>query len=107
MAAEAWQGELAFEIIDVMASEYRIPAAAMKAEIIEQAAKNPRSLPQRKAVAAAALEVLDEAIAADDFDAAREMGKQAMLMARPTKMIRAYSGNRDEDQGYRSGREGQ
>ena len=85
MAAEAWQGELAFEIIDVMASEYRIPAAAMKAEIIEQAAKKPRSLQQRKAVAAAALEVLDEAIAADDFDAAREMGKQAMLMARPTK----------------------
>ena len=85
MAAEAWQGELAFEIIDALASEYRIAVAEMKAEIIEQAAKKTRSPQQRKAVAAAALEVLDAALAEDEFEIARQMGKQAVVMARPTK----------------------
>ena len=84
-AVEASQGGLAFEIIDLMASEYRILAAAMKTEIIEQASKKTRSPQQRKNVAVAALEVLDEAIAEDDFDVARQMGKQAMVMARPLK----------------------
>ena len=85
LAADAGQGELAFEIIDVMASEYQIPAAAMKAEIVEQAAKKIRPLQQRKEIAAAALAVMDEAIAEDDFDAARRMGKQAGPMVRASK----------------------
>ena len=40
---------------------------------------------QRAAIAEAALQVMDEAIAEDNFDVAKQMGKQAIQLARPTK----------------------
>ena len=85
LAAEAEQGTLAFEVIDVLASEYWIRAAEMKAEIVEQATKRFHSLHDRKVAAEAALEVVNEAIAEEDFETARRIGKQAIQIAPPTK----------------------
>ena len=85
LAVEAGQVELPFEIIDVMASEFRISAAEMKAEVLVQATKSIHSLDDRKALAVAALENMDEAIAADNFETARKLGKQANQMALPLK----------------------
>jgi hypothetical protein len=86
IAAEAFQGELAFKAIDALAGDYDVRRCEMKAEVLEQAAKKPRLTPdQRTAIANAALEVVDEAIAEDDFETARQVGKQAIQMARLSK----------------------
>jgi hypothetical protein len=86
LAAEASQGELVFEVIDAMASEYDVSGSQLKAEVLEQAAKKARLTPdQRTAIAEAALQVIDDAIAEDNLDTAKRVGKLAIQLARPTK----------------------
>ena len=86
VAAELGQGELAFEAIDVMASEYDVSAAEMKAGVLEQVGKKPRLTPdQRAAIADAALQVIDEAMRDDNFNVATQMGKLALQMAKLAK----------------------
>lgn len=86
LAAEASQGELVFEVIDAMASEYDVNGSQLKAEVLEQAAKKARLTPdQRTAIAEAALQVIDDAIAEDNLDTAKRVGKLAIQLARPTK----------------------
>jgi hypothetical protein len=86
VAADAFQGDLAFEAINAMASEYDVSGSEMKAEVLEQAAKKTRLTPdQRAAIAKAVLQVMDEAIAEDNFDVAKQMGKLAIQLARLTK----------------------
>ena len=85
LAVEAGQVELALDVIDCLAGEYQVRAAEAKAEVIEQLAKKIHSLPQRKAMVESALEVMNEAIAEDNVDLARQMGKQASQLVWPTK----------------------
>ena len=48
VAAEAFQGDLAFEIIDAMAGEYDVSGSDLKAEVLDQAAGKKRaSLPTK------------------------------------------------------------
>ena len=86
LASETWQGQVAFEAIDAMASEYDISSPEMKAAVIEQAAKKPRiTAEQKTAIANAALQVVDEAIGEDKFDAAKKAGRIASQLVRQTK----------------------
>lgn len=87
LAVETGHGELAFALIDALASEYRIPAAEMKAEILLQAAKNKKigSPQERETIVEAALSVADEAIAEENVDLAKKMVKLAILLAPPTR----------------------
>ena len=48
LAAEAFQGELAFEVIDALASEYDVRGPEMKAAVLEQAAKKTRLTPEQR-----------------------------------------------------------
>ena len=78
LAAETFQGDLAFEAVDAMVSEYAISGSGMKAEILEKAVNRLRLTPEQKmAIANAALQVIDEAIAENNFNAAKALGKQA------------------------------
>jgi hypothetical protein len=82
VAAETFQSDLAFEAIDELASKYDVSIAATKAEVVEQAAKIVRTIQQKRTIANAALQVVDEAIAEDNFDLAKQMVQQAERLAR-------------------------
>ncbi len=82
VAVETGQPELALEAADALADEYQVASAEMKAQIVEQGVKLVRYAQQRQAVAEFALQVLEEAVAEDNFDVAKRMGRQAMQMAR-------------------------
>lgn len=85
-ASETWQGDLAFEIIDAIAGEFDVSAPAMKAEVLEQAAKRPRITPgQKTAIANAAMKTIDEATAEDDFETAKRLGRLAGQMSALSK----------------------
>jgi hypothetical protein len=86
VAAEDWQGDLAFEAIDAMANDYEISRAKMKAEVIQKSAGKTRLAPeQRTAIAEAALGVIDEAIREDNFEIAERLAKRAKVLARSSK----------------------
>jgi hypothetical protein len=83
LAAEAFQGELAIEAIDAMASEYAINGSEMKAAVLERAAKKPRLKPEQKmAIATAALQVIDEATGDDNYEVARKLVELADKVGR-------------------------
>ena len=85
VATEAGQGELAFQTIDALTSEYTVSGPAMKAEVIDKGVKVALPLPQKEALARAALQVIDDAIAEDNFDVAKQMGRQASQLTRLSK----------------------
>ena len=86
LAAETFQGDLAFEAVDAMVSEYAISGSGMKAEILEKAVNRLRLTPEQKmAIANAALQVIDEAIAENNFNAAKALGKQASQLVHLSK----------------------
>ena len=86
IATQALDGDLAFEAIDAMASEYDISGSEMKARVLEQAAKTTRLTPQQKtAIAEAALQVIDEAIREDNFDVAQQLSRQAGQLSHSSK----------------------
>jgi hypothetical protein len=86
IATETLQCDLAFEAIDAMASDYAISSPAIKAEVLEKAARMPRLKPvQKPAIATAAVQVMDEAIGEDNFDVAKKLGRLAGQMARLSK----------------------
>ena len=68
--AETFQGQSAFQAIDTLAEKYNVSASIMKAKVVESAAKKVRTSEQKRAVADAALQVVDEAIQEDNFDVA-------------------------------------
>ena len=82
VALDSFLGELAFEAINVMAVHYDVSAAQSKADVIAQTAEKVRTAEQKRAIAEAALQVVDEAIREDNFDLAKEMVKQANQLAR-------------------------
>jgi hypothetical protein len=91
VASETNLPEWALEAADALASEYEIPAAEMKAKIVDQAAKmlpaDRRYLQERQAVAEVALQVIDEAVAEDNFPVARQMGQQAIKLSNDREFI--------------------
>jgi hypothetical protein len=82
VAAEAFQRELAFEVIDEIASRYDISAAQAKADIVKQAAKAARTVEQKRSLAEAALLIVDDAIAEDNFEIAKTMIRGAGQLIR-------------------------
>ena len=85
VAAEAGHGEIAFQAIDAMAGEYDINASETKADVLEKGAKLARTLFQRKAIAQAALDLMNETLKEDAFATAKQMGKLAVTLARQAK----------------------
>ena len=71
IAADTGQGELAFAAIDALASEFDVSASELKAEVIQKGAAMVHTSDQKRALADAALQVLDEAVREDNLAAAK------------------------------------
>ncbi|MEI8376428.1 MAG: SUMF1/EgtB/PvdO family nonheme iron enzyme [Planctomycetota bacterium] len=77
--------KLAFEVLDMLAEEYDVKVSQAKADTLEKIAIKARLPEARRVIAEAALEAMDQAIREEDFDAARQLGKQAGQSARLSK----------------------
>jgi formylglycine-generating enzyme required for sulfatase activity len=77
-AVHAGDGSLAFEVIGRTADLFEVDSLAMKEEVLTAFSKGAHSLNVRQAIAEKAVDVMDEAIAQDKFDAATRLGKFAL-----------------------------
>ena len=77
--------EKAFRAIDEMATWYAIDALEMKTQLTAQLAKAARFPAQHKALAASALDLADEALWADRYDAAVRLAQTAYAEARKSR----------------------
>ena len=69
-----------------MASKYQIDGIQIKAEILENAAKEAHLTPEQKAaIVEASLTVIDEVVGEDNFDVATKLSKQAIALVRLSK----------------------
>jgi hypothetical protein len=71
LAVKANQGQQAFEIIDLIAADYQIKAAEMKAAVLEVGVKQTRTPFDREGIVDVAFAVIDQAVAEEDFATAR------------------------------------
>ena len=85
VAADTGQGQLAFAAVDVTTAEFQVVASSLKAQVIEQVVKKVRLPQEQQTVAEAALHLMDESLAEDNFDVAKRMGRQALQMAKLLK----------------------
>ena len=85
VAAEAGDAGAAFRTIDVLAGAYDVSALTMKAEIFEKLARRTKTVEQKTFLAEMAINIIDDAIGAEDFDAAKKVTRQAGQLARACK----------------------
>lgn len=71
--------------VDALTREFEVSGPALKAEVIEKT--TPANAADAKAVVEAALPLLDEAIAADDLDAAARITAAALAAARKSQSV--------------------
>ena len=105
IAADALQIPLAIEAVDTMAGEFAISSSEMMAEVVQKAAEKARTAEQKKLVAEAALEIVDEAICEDNFAVAKQMVRRAGRLVRLQEtaakskqvdaMVKAYADARE------------
>jgi hypothetical protein len=77
---------LALKAINEISKEYNVEISKMKAVVLEKAANNTTAI-NSKVIAEAALAAAEEAVEADDFDAATHLAKIANTAARKGKNI--------------------
>ncbi|MDY0171175.1 MAG: terpene cyclase/mutase family protein, partial [Thermoguttaceae bacterium] len=82
IAAQAGEAGLAFEAIDLLAARFDVDAYRFKGAALSQAAKSATSPAQLTAVAQRSLELVDQAIEADDFTGAKYLAGLALDAAR-------------------------
>jgi hypothetical protein len=83
IASENGDVETALEAVDQMACLFTIDEFAMKVAILAKCAKAARLPEQRTSVMEQALPVIDDAVAEDKFDVAKQVGELALTCARP------------------------
>lgn len=85
LAGKAGDIQLAFQAIDEMQKVYRLDAFKMKAAVIADAAKALRTAEEQQRIIKPALALIDEAVAKDDYEAAKAVGEIAIAAARRAK----------------------
>lgn len=98
MAVEAGDIALAFQVVDEIAKHYRVSGVAAKAEILTTIRESIRSKAGNQALASSTLDVIDEAVAADEYELAErvlEMGTTAAKKARDGALVRHLAVQRD------------
>ena len=80
-AADAGDGQAAFAVIEKTAECFDINPFAMKRETLSGFAGTARTVAAHRSVAEQSLAALDEAMIANEFEAARELGKLAFAEA--------------------------
>ncbi len=84
LAAQAGDVATAFHAVDELAKTFKIDHVEMKASLLGLASQNAAGEAQNMAVASQALAMIDEAIAADQFDAAERLASIAATTSRKT-----------------------
>ena len=85
LATEAFRGELAFAAIDEIARRYAVSPSQMKLVVIQNAIERGGTNEQKRAIAEAALIIVDEAISEDNYDVARQLIEQAKHVPQQSK----------------------
>ncbi len=85
LGASAGDTKLALQAVDLIAATFEIPALQAKAQTLAKVAKSARTSTQRKALAAGAADLIDEALAEDDFDAAKQLVDLSLAAARKVR----------------------
>jgi hypothetical protein len=82
IAAEAHDGQIAFQAIDVMAEAFHVDAGAMKMAVLTKFASAAKTPAQHKSIAEQALKLASQAVAQDQFMVANQMGRLALSEAK-------------------------
>jgi len=85
VATTGGEADLALKAVEEMVSSFEVRPVAMKHEALTKVAQFARSPKQKEAVAQAAIALIDEAAALDDFDIASEVGKIGQVAAREAR----------------------
>jgi len=85
VATQAGDAKLAMQITDEMASAYEVNALSAKVATVKTTGEFARTSTQNTALATVALEVVDEAVAGDDYDNATELTEIAVAAARKAR----------------------
>ena len=111
IAAQASDGQTAFQAIDAMAETFEVNSNEMKTTVLAKLAKKAEQPPQHQSIAEEALKLAGKAVAQDNFTVADEFGKLALdeaqladnneLLARARGQIAQVAGN---NQGIRGGK---
>jgi hypothetical protein len=87
LAAQAGDSSEAIKAVEMMAKEFTINGVAMKTTTLETVEKVVGSRPRCMAVVEAVLSVVEEALAADDFQSAAKLLKVGESAARKSKSV--------------------
>jgi hypothetical protein len=87
LAVQAGDLTQALRIVDDTAREYEVNPAALQATVLETASALPATPTLSKAIAETALDVVEEAVSTDDFEAAARLLKVAEAAAQKAKSI--------------------
>jgi len=82
VATQASDAKLAIQVTEKIAGAYEVDALKAKVATVTKIAASVRSSAQRKALASVALDLVDEAVAGDDYDRAEELVGLALSAAR-------------------------
>jgi hypothetical protein len=85
LAVQAADAETALQAIDWMAGVFQIDALEMKAGAIAKLARSARLSAQHQGLATSAADLIDEAIARDNYQAAGQLANVAIAAARKAK----------------------
>lgn len=87
LAVQAGDVAQALRIVDELGREFDVSQSGLKAAVLEAAAALPATPTLSKTIAESALEVIDEAVAADEFEAAGKLLKLADVAAQKAKSV--------------------
>lgn len=85
LAVQAGQADVAFQAIDALLRSYQIDAHAMKVDALTNAAKLASKPEQHEIIAQLAQQIMEEAVASDNFGEASQLGEMALASARESK----------------------
>lgn len=85
MATQAGDAETALRAVEELAKSFQVDVFRLKGAAVSQARKSAFSTKQRKAIAEHSLTLIDEALAKDDFMAAKYLGELALDSARKAR----------------------
>jgi len=89
VAVQAGDVETALAAVDQLAAVFKVDALPMKEEVLQSLGKPPATPEQLVLVAEQAFVLVEEAVAADNYEAAGRLGDLALAAARRTRNVEA------------------
>lgn len=85
VAATGGEADLALKAVEQLIAIFEVNPVAVKHEALTKAAQAARTQKQKEIVAQAAVALMDEAVSADSYDIAQEVGKRGLVAARAAR----------------------